>query len=83
MCGCATFGAGIGRVVYGLRERDLPHVRGGPQPWVRIHLPITEVAARGRRAMAVEGPLLEAEAAAPHAGLAATPGGTMPLLPPG
>ena len=66
MCAAASYVAGIGRVVFGLREADLPRARSGPLPWLPVQLP---VAARGRRRMAVEGPFLEDEAAAPHAGL--------------
>ena len=69
MCAAASYVAGIGRVVFGLREADLPRARGGPLPWLPVQLPAAEVAARGRRRMAVEGPFLEDEAAAPHAGL--------------
>jgi tRNA(Arg) A34 adenosine deaminase TadA len=69
MCAAASYVAGIGRVVFGLREADLPRARGGPLPWLPVQLPAAEVAARGRRRMAVEGPFLQDEAAAPHAGL--------------
>jgi tRNA(Arg) A34 adenosine deaminase TadA len=69
MCAAASYVAGIGRVVFGLREADLPRARGGPPPWLPVQLPAAEVAARGRRRMAGEGPFLEDEAAAPHAGL--------------
>jgi tRNA(Arg) A34 adenosine deaminase TadA len=69
MCAAASYVAGIGRVVFGLREADLPRARGGPLPWLPVQLPAAEVAARGRRRMAVEGPFLKDEAAAPHAGL--------------
>lgn len=72
MCAGAAFAAGVGRVVFGLREADLPRARGGPLPWVPVQLPCAEVAARGRRAMAVEGPLLAEQAALPHQGLSAT-----------
>jgi tRNA(Arg) A34 adenosine deaminase TadA len=69
MCAAAAYVAGIGRVVFGLREADLPRARGGPLPWLPVQLPAAEVAARGRRPMRVEGPFLEDEAALPHAGL--------------
>ncbi len=69
MCAAAAYVSGIGRVVFGLREADLPRARGGPLPWHPLQLPAAEVAARGRRPMRVEGPFLEAEAVMPHAGL--------------
>ena len=69
MCAAASYVSGIGRVVFGLREADLPRARGGSLPWLPVQLPAAEVAARGRRPMAVEGPFLEDEAAAPLAGL--------------
>ena len=68
MCAAASYVAGIGRIVFGLREADLPRARGGPLPWLPVQLPAAELASRGRRPMAVEGPFLEDEAAAPHAG---------------
>lgn len=69
MCAAAAYNAGIGRIVFGLRAGDLPRARGGLTPWLPLQLPAAEVAARGRRRMVVEGPFLEGEAAAPHAGL--------------
>ena len=69
MCAAAAYIAGIGRVVFGLREADLPRARGGPLPWQPVGLPTAELAARGRRPMVVAGPFLEAEAAVVHAGL--------------
>lgn len=68
MCAAAAYVAGVGRVVFGLWEADLPRARGGPLPWQPVQLPAAEVAARGRRPMRVEGPFLEDEAALPHAG---------------
>lgn len=67
MCAAAAYLAGLGRVVFGLREADLPRARGAPLPWQPVQLPAAEVAARGRRPMLVEGPFLEDEAALPHA----------------
>jgi tRNA(Arg) A34 adenosine deaminase TadA len=71
MCAAAACVAGLGRIVFGIREGDLPRARGGPLPWVPVQLPAAEVAARLRRPLRVEGPFLEAEAAVPHAGLGA------------
>ncbi len=71
MCATAAHLAGIGRVVFGLRASELARARGdrGPLPWAPVEIPAAEVARRGGARMAVEGPCLEVEAAAPHAGL--------------
>ena len=69
MCATATHLAGVSRVVFGIRASELLRARGGPLPWAPVEIPAAEVAARGGGRMAVEGPCLEGEAAAPHAGL--------------
>ena len=71
MCATAAHLAGIGRVVFGIRASELARARGGggPLPWQPVEIPAAEVAARGGGRMRVEGPCLEEEAAAPHAGL--------------
>ena len=69
MCATAAHLAGVARVVFGIRASELPRARGGPLPWAPVEIPAAEVAARGGGRMAVEGPCLEGEAAAPHAGL--------------
>jgi tRNA(Arg) A34 adenosine deaminase TadA len=69
MCATAAHLGGVARVVFGIRASELPRARGGPLPWPPVEIPASEVAARGGGRMAVEGPCLEDEAAAPHAGL--------------
>jgi tRNA(Arg) A34 adenosine deaminase TadA len=69
ICAAAAHLAGVGRVVFGIRASELPRARGGPLPWPPVEIPAAEVASRGGGRMAVEGPCLEDEAAAPHAGL--------------
>jgi tRNA(Arg) A34 adenosine deaminase TadA len=69
MCATAAHLAGVSRVVFGIRASELPRARGGPLPWAPVEIPAAEVAARGGGRMAVEGPCVEDEAAAPHAGL--------------
>jgi tRNA(Arg) A34 adenosine deaminase TadA len=68
MCAAAAYVAGIGRVVFGLREGDMPAARGAPLAFMPLQIPCAEVAARGRRRMVVIGPALEDEARAAHAG---------------
>lgn len=69
MCATAAHLAGVARVVFGIRASELPSARGGPLPWPPVEIPAAEVASRGGGRLAVEGPCLEDEAAAPHAGL--------------
>ena len=68
MCAGAIYWAGIGRVVYGLSEARLLALTGSHPENPTLALPCREVFARGQRAIEVVGPLLEDEAAAPHAG---------------
>jgi tRNA(Arg) A34 adenosine deaminase TadA len=68
MCAGAIYWAGIGRVVYGLSEARLLALTGNHPENPTLALPCREVFARGQRAIEVLGPLLEDEAAAPHAG---------------
>lgn len=68
MCAGAIYWAGIGRVVYGFPERGLRALTGTHQWNPTLDLPCREVFARGTRAIEVVGPLLEEEAAVPHAG---------------
>jgi len=67
MCASAAQVAGIARIVFGLRERDLVRARGRPLDWRPLPLPVTEIAARSPTGLRVDGPWLEAEAAALHA----------------
>ena len=69
MCAGAIYWAGIGRLVYGLSEHRLRTVTGNHPENPTLDLPCREVFKRGQRTTEVVGPLLEDEAAAPHAGV--------------
>jgi tRNA(Arg) A34 adenosine deaminase TadA len=68
MCAGAIYWAGIGRVVYGLSERRLKTLTGNHAENPTLDLPCRTVFAAGQRKVEVNGPLLEEEAAALHAG---------------
>lgn len=68
MCSGAIYWAGIGRVVYGLSESRLKAMIGPHPENLTMDLPCRTVFAAGQRAIAVEGPLLEEEAAVAHRG---------------
>ena len=68
MCAGAVYWTGIGRVVYALSEHALLGLTGDHPENPTFSLPCREVFARGQRAVAVLGPLLEDEAVAPHRG---------------
>lgn len=68
MCAGAVYWSGIGRVVYALSETMLRSLTGNHPENPTLALPCREVFARGQRAIAVVGPLLEEEAAIPHQG---------------
>jgi len=68
MCSGAIYWAGIGRVVYGLSEARLKAMIGANPENLTMALPCRDVFAAGQRAIAVEGPLLEDEAATVHRG---------------
>lgn len=66
MCAGSAYWAGVGRVVYGLSERDL-RVLIGPHPEnLTMDLPCRVVLSAGQRLIEVVGPLLEAEARSVH-----------------
>lgn len=67
MCSGAIYWAGIGRVVYGLSETGLYSLTGDNAENPTLQLPCREVLGAGSRRIEVVGPLLEAEAAVPHA----------------
>jgi tRNA(Arg) A34 adenosine deaminase TadA len=69
MCAGAIYWAGIGRLVYGLGEARLRQLTGNHPENPTLDLPCREVFRRGQRLIEVVGPLLEDEAAAPHAGV--------------
>jgi tRNA(Arg) A34 adenosine deaminase TadA len=68
MCSGAIYWSGIGAVVYGLSERGLLGLTGDDPENPTLDLPCRTVLGAGQRAIAVTGPLLEAEAAASHSG---------------
>jgi len=68
MCAGAAYWAGIARVVFALSEAGLLRLTGSHHENPTFSLPCREVFARGQRAVQVEGPLLEDDAAKPHCG---------------
>lgn len=69
MCAGAIYWTGIGRVVFGLSERQLKEITGNHPENPTLDLPSRTVFAAGQRAVEVVGPLLEEEAAALHRGV--------------
>ena len=69
MCAGAIYWAGIGCVVYGLGEQRLRVITGDHPENPTLDLPCRDVFNSGQRAIEVIGPLLEDEAAEPHAGV--------------
>lgn len=69
MCAGAVYWAGVGRVVYGLGERELRAITGDHPDNPTLDLPCRTVFAAGQRAVAVIGPLLVDEATALHDGV--------------
>ncbi|HVQ23500.1 MAG TPA: nucleoside deaminase [Candidatus Saccharimonadia bacterium] len=68
MCAGAIYWSGIGRVVYGLAEDALRALTGDDPANQTMALPCRDVFARGQRQTLVEGPALDQEARAIHAG---------------
>jgi tRNA(Arg) A34 adenosine deaminase TadA len=68
MCAGTIYWAGIGRVVYGLSERELKAITGDHPDNPTLDLPCREVFARGQFVVEVVGPALVEEARAVHAG---------------
>ena len=66
MCAGAAYWSGLGRVVYGLAERDLKTLTGDHRENPTLDLPCRTVFAAGQRCVEVIGPLLVDEAAALH-----------------
>ena len=75
MCAGAIYWAGIGRVVFGMTERQLKTMTGNHDENPTMDLPCRTVFAAGQRPIEVIGPLLEDEAAALHAGAWSAGGG--------
>jgi tRNA(Arg) A34 adenosine deaminase TadA len=69
MCAGAIYWAGIGRVVFGLSERELKRFTGNHSENPTLDLPCRTVFAAGQRHVEVVGPLLTGEAAALHDGV--------------
>ena len=68
MCAGAIYWAGVSRVVFGLRESDLPALAGADPRNPTLALPCRDVFARGQRPIEVIGPVLEDEARVVHEG---------------
>lgn len=59
MCAGAIYWAGIGRVVYGMTEKDLLEQTGSDPQNPTFDLPCREVFARGQKEIQVDGPFPE------------------------
>jgi tRNA(Arg) A34 adenosine deaminase TadA len=57
MCAGTQYWAGIGRLVYGMTERELLALTGAHPENPTLDLPCREVFARGQRAIEVIGPV--------------------------
>ncbi len=68
MCSGAIYWGGVGRVVFAMSEEDLLALTGDSPENPTFALPCREVFAKGQRPVAVEGPALQEEARAAHAG---------------
>lgn len=70
MCAGAIYWANIGRVVYGLTERDLLAMTGSNEQNPTFDIPCRDIFAHGQKDIQVEGPFpaLKAEIAAVHQG---------------
>jgi tRNA(Arg) A34 adenosine deaminase TadA len=68
MCAGAAYWAGVGRIVFGLTERDLKGITGAHPENPTLDLPCRVVFAAGQREVEIIGPLLVKEAAAIHEG---------------
>jgi tRNA(Arg) A34 adenosine deaminase TadA len=68
MCAGSAYWAGVGRVVYGLSERELGRLIGPHPQNLTMDLPCRVVLGAGQRSIEVVGPLLEDESRAVHEG---------------
>ena len=68
MCSAAIFYTGLGRVVYGLSNAAILHLRNARPHTAGLSLSCREVLASAHAPPRVVGPCLEDEAAAPHRG---------------
>ena len=68
MCSAAIFYTGVGRVVYGLSNAAILHLRNAQPHTAGLSLSCREVLSTAHAPPQVIGPCLEGEAAAPHRG---------------
>jgi tRNA(Arg) A34 adenosine deaminase TadA len=68
MCAAALFYTGVGRVVYGLSNAAILHLRNAQPHTAGLSLSCREVLASAAEPVEVVGPCLEAEAEVPHRG---------------
>lgn len=68
MCAGSAYWAGVGRVVYGLSEREMGEIIGPHPENLTMDLPCRVVLGAGQRTIEVVGPLLEDECRAVHDG---------------
>ena len=68
MCAGAAYWAGVGRVVYGLSEREMGEIIGPHPENLTLDLPCRVVLSAGQRRTEVVGPLLEDESRAVQEG---------------
>jgi tRNA(Arg) A34 adenosine deaminase TadA len=68
MCAASAYWAGVGKVGYGLSEKDLRDLIGPHPENLTMDLPCRIVLGAGQRSIEVVGPLLEDEARAVHEG---------------
>jgi tRNA(Arg) A34 adenosine deaminase TadA len=68
MCAGSAYWSGVGRVVYGMSERDLKELIGPHPENLTMDLPCRQVFAAGQRKVEVVGPLLEVESRKVHDG---------------
>jgi tRNA(Arg) A34 adenosine deaminase TadA len=66
MCAGSAYWAGVGRVVYGLSEREMGEIIGPHPENLTMDLPCRVVLGAGQRTIEVVGPLLEDECRAVH-----------------
>lgn len=68
MCSGAIYWGNVGRVVYALSEQNLYSMTGAHPENPTLKLPCRDLFAHGQRAIRVEGPAIEIEAAQVHEG---------------
>ncbi len=68
MCAGSAYWAGVGRVVYGLSEREMGEIIGPHPDNLTMDLPCRSVLGAGQRSIEVVGPLLDDESRAVHDG---------------